>query len=123
MLRLGYKSLYSNTTGDNNIGIGHKAGYYLTSSNNTVIGYNALNHSSITGGYNTVLGAYAGGHGGNSNVLIGYSGWGNEDSNKLFISAEELIPALIQKEATLLLALASLYKELSKLSSSCFNRG
>ena len=50
--------------------------------------YNALNHSSITGGYNTVLGAYAGGHGGNSNVLIGYySGWGNEDSNKLFISS------------------------------------
>jgi hypothetical protein len=57
---LGIATLNTNVTGNFNTAVGHGAGYFLTSSNNTAFGHNALDGQGDGGG-NTGVGVGAGG--------------------------------------------------------------
>ena len=57
---IGQATLYKNVTGNYNTALGTQAGYFLTSSGNTAIGYNALDGQGDGGG-NTGVGYNAGG--------------------------------------------------------------
>jgi hypothetical protein len=57
---LGIATLKTNVTGNFNTAVGHGAGYFLTSSNNTAFGHNALDGQGDGGG-NTGVGVGAGG--------------------------------------------------------------
>ena len=57
---VGQATLYKNVTGNYNTALGTQAGYFLTSSGNTAIGYNALDGQGDGGG-NTGVGYNAGG--------------------------------------------------------------
>jgi hypothetical protein len=82
-------SLYSNTTGSNNVGIGYAAlNANTTASNNTAVGYQA-GYSNTTGAFNTFVGQGAGyASTGNANTLVGQNaGTATTGTNNAFFGA------------------------------------
>ncbi len=70
---IGYSTLSTNLSGNNNTCFGNYAGYYTLANNNTAIGYSAL-YETNTGSANAALGFYALGKNktGSANTALGY---------------------------------------------------